>query len=148
VFGEREASIPQKEVLMGATENKNVVLGFVEAFSRGNIEAAKAAVADDATWWIPGSLPVSGTYKGKKGIFEEFMGKAGGLFQPNSVSIQVRNAIAEGDLVAVEWIARGKTAKGKNYENYYHLMFEVKNDKIQAIREYVDTLYAKEVLFS
>jgi len=27
-------------------------------------------------------------------------------------------------------------------------MFEVKNDKIQAIREYVDTLYAKEVLFS
>jgi ketosteroid isomerase-like protein len=133
---------------MGATENKNVVLGFVEAFSRGNIEAAKVAVADDATWWIPGSLPVSGTYKGKKGIFEDFMGKAGGLFEPNSVSIQVRNAIAEGDLVAVEWIARGKTAKGKNYENYYHLMFEVKNDKIQAIREYVDTLYAKEVLFS
>jgi ketosteroid isomerase-like protein len=133
---------------MGATENKNVVLGFVEAFSRGNIEAAKAVVADDATWWIPGSLPVSGTYRGKKGIFEEFLGKAGALFQPNSVSIQVRNAIAEGDLVAVEWIARGKTAKGKNYENYYHLMFEVKNDKIQAIREYVDTLYAKEVLFS
>jgi ketosteroid isomerase-like protein len=27
-------------------------------------------------------------------------------------------------------------------------MFEVKNGKIQAIREYVDTLYAKEVLFS
>ena len=70
------------------------------------------------------------------------------LFEPRSLSIQVRNAIAEGDCVAVEWVARGKSAKGKSYENYYHLMFEVKNGKIQAIREYVDTLYAKEVLFS
>jgi ketosteroid isomerase-like protein len=133
---------------MGVAENKNVVLGFVEALSNGNVEAAKAALADDASWWIPGSLPVSGTYRGQKAIFEDFLGQAQGLFQPNSVSIQVRNVIGEGDNVAVEWIARGKSAKGKNYENYYHLMFEVRNSKIQAVREYVDTLYAKEVLFS
>ena len=133
---------------MGTAENKKVVLGFVEALSGGDIEAAKAALADEATWWIPGSLPVSGTHRGKKAIFEDFFGKAQALFQPNSVSIQVRNAIAEGDCVAVEWVARGKSAKGKSYENYYHLMFEVKDGKIQAVREYVDTLYAKEVLFS
>lgn len=133
---------------MGVAENKKVVLGFVEALSSGHIEAAKAALADDVTWWIPGSLPVSGTHRGKKVIFEDFLGQAQALFQPNSVSIQVRNAIGEGDLVAVEWVARGKSAKGNPYENYYHLMFELKNGKIQAIREYVDTLYAKEVLFS
>jgi uncharacterized protein len=133
---------------MSVAENKNIVLGLVEALSSGNVEAAKAALADEATWWIPGSLPVSGTYRGKKAIFEDFLGQAQALFQPNTVSIQVRNAVAEGDNVAVEWIARGKSAKGKNYENYYHLMFEVRNGKIQAVREYVDTLYAKEVLFS
>ena len=133
---------------MGVAENKNVVLGFVEALSSGNVEAAKETLADDATWWIPGSLPVSGTYRGKKAIFEDFMGKAQALFQPGSISIQVRNVIGEDDNVAVEWVARGKSAKGKNYENYYHLMFEVRNGKIHAIREYVDTLYAKEVLFS
>ena len=44
---------------MGVAENKNVVLGFVDALSAGNIEAAKAALSDDATWWIPGSLPVA-----------------------------------------------------------------------------------------
>src|SRR5262245_63681411 len=67
---------------MGTAENKKVVLGFVEALSSGNIEAAKAALADDATWWIPGSLPVSGTHRGKKAIFEEFLGKAQALFNP------------------------------------------------------------------
>ena len=103
---------------MGIAENKKVVLGFVEALSSGNLDAVKSAFADDATWWIPGSLPVSGTYRGKKAIFEDFLGKAAPLFQPNSLSIQVRNAIGEGDMVAVEWVARGKSAKGKPYENY------------------------------
>ena len=133
---------------MGVAENKNVVLGFVEALSHGNIEAAKAAFADDATWWLPGSLPVSGTHTGKKAIFEDFFGRAAPLMEPNSLSIQVKNVIGEGDDVAVEWIARAKTVKGRDYENYYHLMFEVKNNKIQTVREYVDTLYAKEVIFS
>ncbi len=76
---------------MGVTENKNVVLSSVEALSSGNVEAAKAALADDATWWIPGSLPVSGTRRGKKAIFEDFLGQAQALFQPYSVSIQGRN---------------------------------------------------------
>ena len=133
---------------MGAAENKQVVLGFVEALSRGNIDAMNAALADDATWWLPGSLPVSGTHRGKKGIFDGFLAKAAPLFEPRSLSIQVQNTIADGDCVAVEWIARGKTAKGKTYENFYNVVFQVKGGKIQAVREYVDTLYAKEVLFS
>ena len=133
---------------MGIAENKKTVLGFIEALSSGNLKALDAALAEDATWWLPGSLPVSGTHRGKKGIFEGFLAKAAPLFQPGSLAIEVRNTIAEGDCVAVEWIARGKTAKGKSYENYYHIMFEVKNGKVQTVREYVDTLYAKEVLFS
>ena len=133
---------------MGVAENKNVVLGFVEALSSGNMEAAQAVFADDATWWLPGSLPVSGTYTGKQAIFEDFFGGSRPFIEPNSLSIQVSNMIGEGDCVAVEWIVRLKTVKGRNYENYYHMMFEVKNNKIQAVREYVDTLYAKEVIFS
>ena len=133
---------------MGIEENRQVVWGFIDALSSGNLKALDATLADDATWWLPGSLPVSGTHRGKKGIFEGFLAKAAPLFQPGTLAIEVRNSIAEGDYVAVEWVARGKSAKGKAYENYYHVMFEVKNGKIQTVREYVDTLYAKEVLFS
>lgn len=133
---------------MGIAENKQIVSGFIDALSSGNLKALDAALAEDATWWLPGSLPVSGTHRGKKGIFEGFLAKAAPLFQPGSLAIEVRNTIAEGDCIAVEWIARGKTAKGKSYENYYHIMFEVKNGKVQTVREYVDTLYAKDVLFS
>ncbi len=131
---------------MGVAENKNVVLGLVKALLSGNVEAARAALADDATWWIPGSLPVSGTHYGKKAIFEDFMGRVS--FQPGSLSIQVSNAIGEADYVAIEWVTRARNAAGRPYENYYHYLFRLRNGKIQEVREYLDTLYAKEVLFS
>ena len=133
---------------MGIAENKKVVLGFIDALAKGNMDMFNSLLADDATWWLPGSLPVSGTHTGKKGILEGFVMKAAPHFQPGSLSIEVRNSVAEGDFVTVEWIARGKSAKGKTYENFYNVMFEVKGNKIQTVREYVDTLYAKEVLFS
>ena len=44
---------------MGIAENKKVVLGFVEALASGNVEVLNATLADDAVWWLPGSLPVS-----------------------------------------------------------------------------------------
>ena len=91
---------------MSADESKRLVLGFIEDLSNGNIKAVEAAFAEDASWWLPGSLPVSGTFKGKKAIFEDFFGKAFPYFEPDSMSIQVKSAIAEDDAVAVEWIAR------------------------------------------
>jgi hypothetical protein len=132
---------------MSAEESKKIVLGFVEDLSHGNLDNVTAAFADDVTWWLPGSLPVSGTYTGKKEVLEGFFGKALPYFEPNSMSIHVQSAIAEDNAVAVEWIAKGKSAKGKTYENYYHVRFDLKDKKIQAVREYVDTLYAKDVVF-
>ena len=133
---------------MSAEESKKIVLGFIEDLSHGNIDAVTAAFADDVTWWLPGSLPVSGTHTGKKAILEDFFGKAQPYLEPNTMSIQVQSAIAEDNAVAVEWIAKATTAKGKTYENYYHVRFDLKDKKIQAVREHVDTLYAKEVLFA
>ena len=131
---------------MGVAENKKVVLGFLEAFEAGDIQAAQAALADDATWWVPGSLPMSGTYEGKQAIFGDFLSQAGVLFEPGTLSTEVCDTIGEGDSVAIGLINRAKSAKGGDYKNYYHFKFKVKEGKIQAVKEYVDTLYVKEVL--
>ncbi len=127
---------------LSAEESKKIVLGFIDDVSHG----MSAAFADDVTRWLPGSLPVAGPYTGKKEVLEDCFGRAQSYFKPNSVSVQVQ--IAEDNAVAVEWIARGKTAKGETDENYCRVRFDVEGRKIQAVREYVDTLYAKDVLFS
>ena len=133
---------------MSSAESKKVVLQFIADLGAGNIEGIRSALADDATWWLPGTLPVSGTFTGKQAIFEGFFAKAFPFFTPGTMSIEVQSAIAEDQAVAVEWIATATTAKGKPYKNYYHVRFDVKDGRIQAVREYVDSLYAKDVLFA
>jgi ketosteroid isomerase-like protein len=133
---------------MSADESKKFVLKFIEDLSAGNIDAVTAAFADDVSWWLPGSLPVSGTFNGKKAILEDFFGTAFPFFAPDTLSIHVQSAIAEDNAVAVEWIAKASTAKGKTYENFYHVRFDLKDGKIHAVREYLDSLYAKDVLFA
>ena len=124
---------------MGVTENTHIVLAFFAALARGDIASAKALLAADATWWMPGALPRSGVSKSGEAIFEECVDYA---------SLQVRHAIGEGDYVAVEWVARGKSPQGPRYGNYYHLItgFAVQEGKIHDIRDHQDMLYAKEVL--
>ena len=56
---------------------------------------------------------------------------------------------AEGDRVAVEAKSKAENVKnGKSYRNQYHFLFELKNGKIQAVREYLDTMHANDVLCS
>jgi ketosteroid isomerase-like protein len=124
---------------MGVTENTQIVLAFFAALSRHDIASAKALLAEDATWWMPGALPMPGVSKSGEAVFEECL---------DYESLQVRHAIEDGAYVAVEWIARGKSPQGPRYRNYYHLItgFAVQEGKIYSIRDRQDMLYAKEVL--
>ena len=124
---------------MGVTENTQIVLAFLAALSRGDIASAKALLAEDATWWMPGALPMSSVSKRGDAVFEECLDYA---------SLQVRHTVGEGDYVAVEWVARGNSPHGPRYGNYYHLItgFAVQEGKIHGIRDHQDMLYAKEVI--
>jgi ketosteroid isomerase-like protein len=42
---------------------------------------------------------------------------------------------------------RARTAGGDPYENHCAAVFRVRNGRIQAVREYMDTLYAQRKLF-
>jgi uncharacterized protein len=128
--------------------SKTVVLNYVEALQRGDADAVRDSFAEQATWWLPGELPLSGTWRGRDQILDEFLASAMQYYDPATVSIEVTNVVAEGEQVALEWITRGRTASGNVYENFYSAIFVVRDDRIQAVREYTDTLYAKNVLFA
>lgn len=65
---------------------------------------------------------------------------------PHGVRTTVTAMTAEGDRVAVEIEAYAETASGKVYRNHIHLLFETRGGRIYAVREYLDTLHAMEVL--
>ena len=53
--------------------------------------------------------------------------------------------IAERDQVVLQWTSRARTRDGRAYENGCIGVFTVRDGKIQAVREYMDTLYASRV---
>jgi hypothetical protein len=42
--------------------NKNIVARFLQEFSTGAVDNTMAMMTEDATWWVAGSMPISGTY--------------------------------------------------------------------------------------
>jgi uncharacterized protein len=131
---------------MSSEANKNVVLSFFENFSAGKVDAALALMADTATWWVagkPDKFVLAGTKT--KTQFAEIV-KEIVTAMPKGLRVTPKGLMAEGDRVAAEAESYGETASGKIYNNLYHFLFEVRDSKIQAVREYLDTMHAKEVL--
>lgn len=128
---------------MSAEANKGVVLGFFENFSAGKFDDALGMMSDDATWWVAGKFELSGTKT--KAEFAELV-KGIGSAMPNGLKITPKGLLAEGDSVAVEAESYGELANGKVYNNEYHFLIELADGKISAVREYLDTMHAKEIL--
>jgi uncharacterized protein len=131
---------------MSAETNKHVVLSFFANVSGGKVDAALALMADSATWWVagkPDKFAQAGT-KTKTQLAELLNGL--GAAMPKGLRVTPKGLTAEGDRVAVEAESYGETTSGKIYNNWYHFLFEIRDGKIQAVREYFDTLHAKDVL--
>jgi uncharacterized protein len=131
---------------MGTETNKLVVLSFFENFSVGKVEEALALMADSTTWWVagkPDKFALAGTKT--KTQFAELLKRIGAAM-PKGLRVTPNGLTAEGDRVAVEAESYGEMASGKIYNNLYHFLFEVRDGKIQVVREYLDTMHAKEVL--
>lgn len=133
---------------MGSAESKQVIRSYFDALGKGDYPTALGYFADDITWWVLPSSPLAGSYVGKDAVLELF-GKGTGLYDA-SVPLQPElvGMVAEDDKVAAEVVISGRTAKGHDYRNHYHFLFEVRGGKIRGAKEYVDTLYAQRTLFA
>jgi len=126
-----------------AKDNQTVVLDYLEAIKAGEHELAYAAFAEDATWQTPPSLPWPALFKGRRAIFDEYFAVDKGLFTTgmDSYNLDITLTIAAGDHVVVEMTHHSTGINGNQYETDHCLVFEVRNHLIQAVREYIDSLY-------
>ncbi|MGD9891623.1 MAG: nuclear transport factor 2 family protein [Dehalococcoidia bacterium] len=95
---------------MTAEENKILIRSAFESWGRGEGNFY-SLLADDATWTITGSSPVAGTYTSR----QEFLDRAiQPIFERLSEPIRpdVKDLIAEGDLVVALWEGRATALDG------------------------------------
>lgn len=135
---------------MAEAESKNVQLVrkfFEEALNTGDLERMRPYFHPDATWtpMAKATIPGIGVHRGRKGIVDEFLGPVRGLFVDGDPKNKIMNIFGSGNWVAVETHGTGKFRNGRDYDNRYAWMVEIKDGMIFTIREYMDTLYIQSV---
>src|SRR5580658_5283924 len=121
--------------------NKQVVLEFIEAFSRGDGAATKACLTPDARAVAKGFGKLSSTRS-----YEDMVANAAAFKEliPTGLRPTVKSVIAEGDSVAVEFEGDATLANGERYCNEYCMVFTLQNGKIKKVNEYYCTILADQ----
>jgi|SRR5581483_1759855 len=130
---------------MTIERNKQIAADLFSRFSAGDIAGVLALMTDDVTWLIPGKPELSRA----AGVYDK--ARIGRLFQrmldqlENGLKMTVTGSVAEGDRVAVEVESSGDLRNGRQYRQQYHVLIELRDGRISAVREYLDTQHAYEV---
>jgi ketosteroid isomerase-like protein len=69
-----------------------------------------------------------------------------GLFVAGDPKVKILRIFAKGEWGAAETEADGMLANGNEYHNRYAWIVEIRDDKIYALREYMDSAYILQQL--
>jgi ketosteroid isomerase-like protein len=121
-------------------DNKALVRGFFEKLSVGDREGAWALFTDDAVWYSPtthADVPVG-----------EMAGNMGWLLDnmPEGISFELGTTTAEEDRVAIMLSSRGMLSQGREYRNFYHMLFQIRDHRICHVWEFNDTAHILDVI--
>jgi len=127
-------------MIIADNRNEQAVLTFFETLSTGELERVRPLFHKDAIWKVmPKGIPGAGEHRGRDFIIDSFLAPVRGLFVPGDPKVIIDTIISKGNLVAVESRGIGKMTNGKEYNNTYCWMIEVKDGLIYRIREYMDS---------
>ena len=130
---------------MGEIEkhNEQIVRRFFDTLSSGDLEKLRMMLHEQATWSVMAvGIQGAGEKKGRKAIIDEFLKPAReGLFEPKDPKVVIQTLVLQGPLAAIEAKGLGKMKNGKDYNNCYAFVIEIKDDKIFSLHEYMDSYY-------
>jgi ketosteroid isomerase-like protein len=130
-----------------ASANKAIVADFLATFSRGDVAGVLQRMADDATWWVSGTIEgMSGTYEKK--TFGALLQGVKPMYKTGAMQFKPKSMVAEACFVAVEASSYAELNNGRVYSNQYHLLFEIRDGKVLRVKEYMDTQHAHAIFFA
>ena len=122
--------------------NKKLVEDFFSILSSGSQDYLDFYTEESIIWTagenaIGGSRSKSEVVGFAKSVLDSF---------PDGITFNIVNLIAENDCVAAEVEGLAMHVSGKPYNNKYHFLLKIKDNKILELKEYMDTQLAAKVL--
>lgn len=116
---------------------------FFAALSDGELERLRGMLHPDATWEVMRATPGERLAVGRDAIIDDFLTPVRGRFVAGDPKVTVHTLFASGSTVAAETRADGTMLDGSEYHNRYAWIIELDGELVRAVREYMDTAYAR-----
>jgi uncharacterized protein len=113
--------------------NAELLRGGYDAFAKGDIGTVRGLFADDISWHVPGSSPLSGDYRGHEevlGFFSRSIELSQGSFR-----IEIDDMLADGDRVAVLCTVAAER-HGQSWSSPEVHLWRIANGKAVEFREF------------
>ncbi len=122
---------------MSAVENRKMIREAFDAWSRGDGRPFFKLVADDVRWTVIGNTPISRTYTSKSDFRNAL--KAMSDHFASELKVVVRDVIADGDKVAVQFESHAAGKNGIAYDQTYCWVLRLGDGKVREVTAYLDT---------
>ena len=121
--------------------NRAVVSAFFETAEKGG--DVLSFLDCDASWWVPGHWELGGTYRKEElaPLFDRVFALMDGPLR-----FTIHAMTAEENRVAVDCEGHGRFKDGMPYDNSYHFLFTLRDGKIIAAKEFLNTAYMSKIL--
>jgi ketosteroid isomerase-like protein len=128
---------------VGARENTALIEEYLARIGRRDPRFAEL-LADDVVWWVPPGSDAGGTYRGKPAVLE-FIAKGAGKYASDPpLRFEIERIVADDEWACAQLVLQARTAAGRDYRNYLHIAFQIRDGRIALAREYVDTKLAHD----
>jgi len=130
---------------MSTPFNQQLVTDFFTRFVDSDTEGLLSLLDDNVVWKMmgqQGDLPVSGEMD-KAGIADLMQSVRDLVSGP--LNMEIKAWTIQGSRVAVEVESSAVLKNGRQYNNLYHYLIVVKNNKIETVKEYADTDQVRRV---
>jgi ketosteroid isomerase-like protein len=133
-------------------DNKQIVSEVWKAFRTRSRDQIRPLIAPDIRWIAPPGVATAVALGKPAGFADrdsmmDFICDDFARLFVKDVSVEVRSAVCEGDVVTVEQTLSATLCNGKPYKNHYVFVFEVRDGLVRQIREYMDTASAYRQMF-
>jgi ketosteroid isomerase-like protein len=127
--------------------NRDAATSVMNAISTRDLDALFRMYSPRARFWQCGQSLSSAGWHTIEGAGQT-AAKVFALID-GPLNLEILSMTAEGDRVAVEAVGRARLVDGRPYENQYHFLMRFDADgKVIEFKEYLDTLYLFDTLFS
>lgn len=122
--------------------NEQIVRNFFTTLSTGDLEKLRPLFHPEASW-IPmvKDVPGAGVHSPRDVIIDEFLAPVRGIFEDGDPKVIVDNLFAKGNVVCAETRGVGKLRNGKDYNNQYCWVIEIRDGLVYVLKEYMDSHY-------